>query len=229
MSKIISGASLSLALFVGIVLACSSNPALADQTITASRPTHVSFEVQPIGLLINLVPGSNALNGSVEIPLGQHLAAVGTASMMKINLPDSTIEKMRDDSDADQPIIKSSRSNMISGGARYYGNTSADSWYLGAQFGVGTNDMTWVRSDGDVEDKNAVYTSGFDAGYRWLWNSGFLIRVGGGVNAVNQRERTLTAVNTNLAGASFDDVEKKGQTQKTVINTALNFGMGWAF
>lgn len=217
------------AYIVAFSITAASTPALsADASVTASRPYHFSAEVMPLTLLINLVPGSRGFTGGAEVPLGEHLAAFGTASFVSLHLSDSLIKESTESGDANA-IIRDMRTVGGSAGARYYGRTTADSWYAGAQLGAGSNKITWDHGGESVVDKSEVMTTGIQAGYRWLWDSGFLMRVGAELGATNVRNREISAFTASASPTAIDDVEKAGQQRKTQLSTGFDFGVGWSF
>ncbi len=211
-------------------VALTSNMALGDATVTAGRPVHVSFETNPVTLLMNLVPGGRGFSGGVEVPFGEHVAAFGGVSIFGLQLSDEMLESSRKDAETvDDLLVSSMRMTGVNGGLRYYGNTQRDSWYAGGSLGTGKNRITYLKNDTDVTDENTFLTSGIDAGYRWLWDSGFLIRVGGGIVANTMRDRTISAIAGEPTPELRDEVASKGQTKKTAVSTSFNFGLGWAF
>ncbi len=221
-----------VALALALALACSSTPALsADATVTSGRGNRFNVEVKPLALIVNLVPGSHGFSGGLEVPFGEHVAAFGTASFLSFKLPDSAITESTDKDAPPKTTMKEITTGAAHGGLRYYGQVSSDSWYAGAGVGAGNSRIEWLHDGETLIDKTVLFTTGIEAGYRWLWNSGFLMRVGAQLSANNLRNRSISAVSTAVTPSSqaVDDVTKEGQQPKTQLSTGFDFGVGWAF
>jgi hypothetical protein len=220
--------SLVAALTLGFLFACSSTPALsADASVSPNRANHFSVEVKPLVFLANLAPGSRGVSGGLELPLGDHVAAFGTASYLTLKLPTDKL----DTSEAGKSTIQEVHSFGALGGLRYYSHVNGDSWYAGLGAGIGDGYVNWKRDADLVADKKSSYTGEVEAGYRWMWNSGFLMRVGGLLSVNSMQSRTVTAASTTASASadSIADVTKEGETKKNVLATGFDFGVGWAF
>lgn len=227
-----NGSLLAFALTVAAI--CTSSPALAadlvDLKVTSPQKQHFSLEIKPIALIANAIPGGRGFSGGLEIPFSEHLAAFGTVSMLRLQLPEEAVKTRAANDNEPDPTIKQTRNSAATAGLRYYGIIDSNSWYAGLAAGSGTNQVTWQQNGEALEDKSAFLSAGAEAGYRWLWRSGFLLRVGAQLSAHNLRDRNISAVSTNAPSAqTVAAISEQGQQRKTQLSTGFDFGLGWAF
>lgn len=220
-----------VAFALAIATLCSASPALAaDASVSAARPYHFAAEIKPLSLLFNAIPGSRAFSGGLEAPVTDHLALFGNVSYLNLHLPSSAVKESTTKEDG-KTVVKTAQSTTFQGGARYYGHVASDSWYAGGSFGTGTSNVQWKHDNESLEDKSTLFTSGIEGGYRWLWNSGFMVRVGAQLTASNLRERNISAAATKAEPSiqARQDVEKEGQQSENQIATGFDVGIGWVF
>jgi len=101
----------------------------------------------------------------------------------------------------------------VGGQARawFYGSSQE-----GAMAGV---EVLYLRVDGEFDDVTGVGAGAAIsalAGYRWVWNAGFLIDLNGGVSYLAARAEATDG----------EDTDTQSDSQ---IAPALNFNLGWAF
>ena len=78
-----------------------------------------------------------------------------------------------------------------------------------------------------LEQNTSTLTPGINAGYRWLWNSGVVVRVGGGA-ALNlvQKEEVTSERDDQYTRDGRDDLDSK---VKTPILANVDLGLGYMF
>lgn len=186
-------------------------------------------EVKPLPLIITLLPGSVGIGGEFEAKMSRNFTVFTDASYMRLRLTDKMLEDIQDDQDEPDSVARDMQVTSMAVGARYYADAFADSWYAGGKVGGGTAHVNWAYGDERYDDDSLFYLAGAEAGYRWLWDSGFLIRLGFGFNATMIPKREISQVAQTDASRGKDDVEDKAPTKKTTGAAAFDFGLGYTF
>jgi hypothetical protein len=215
---------LLLAFFYALVF--SSKVTAQTMEVQAFPKRSVSFEIKPISLLANLVPGSRGFSGEFEASLGRNIAVVAGLSHFRFKTPDSSIAEQRED-DNDKEIEKEVTSNEVSLGGRYYSNTSGHSWFTGFRLGGGTKNSLWDYESQDYNDTQMTYLSAFDTGFRWLWQSGMHLRLGGGLEFRRTIARNVNALSNSQGPDEVSQgIERNNRTDGIRFNPYFDFGVG---
>ncbi len=186
-------------------------------------------EIKPLPMIVTLLPGSVGFGGEFEAKMSRNFTVFADASYLHVKLSNKMLTDIQDDQDEPDSVPRDLTVTSMSAGGRYYADAFASSWYTGAKVGGGTAHVNWAYADERYDDDSLFYMAGVEAGYRWLWDSGFLIRLGFGMNATMIPHRELTQVAATDAGSGEKDIEDKAPTRKTQGSAAFDFGLGYTF
>lgn len=215
---------LLLAFFYALIF--SSKVSAQTLEVSAYPKRSVSFEVKPISLLANILPGSRGFAGEFEASLGRHISVVAGLSHSRFTLPETAIAEQRAD-DNNKEIEKGVTTNEVSLGGRYYSNTSGHSWFTGFRLGGGTRNSILDYDSQNYNDTQMTYLSAFDTGHRWLWQNGVHLRLGGGL----EFRRTIARNVKSLSSSQDPDeisqtIERNNRTDGIRFNPYFDFGVG---
>lgn len=210
---------------VSLTIALSSKVAFADDA-------GISAEVKPLPLIVNALPGSSAFAAEGEVGVGSNLAVFAGVTHLGVNISNKTIDEQREDKGTDEVLVKDFETNAATLGARYYTNPTGSSWYASLGAGAGRAKATWLYEDVAVSDEGTYFQSTLQAGYRWQWDGGFLIRLGGGVNYASKGD-----TNRKVKGGEDDaareraeeEIDDKLKKNYAAVTPTLDFGLGYRF
>lgn len=186
----------------------------------------IGFEIKPVALLVNLVPGARGFAGEFEASLGQHVSVVAGLHHFSLNLSDARVEEQKTDRSVAE-VEKDVSTSEVSLGGRYYSNIAGHSWFLGSKIGGGTKQSVWDHDSGEYTDSQMSYLIGADSGFRWLWKNSLHLRLGGGL----EFRRTISRTINRLADDSPPDdvtrnIEKNSPSNGIQFNPYFDFGLG---
>lgn len=195
----------------------------------AESQKRFAAEIKPLPMIVTLLPGSYGIGGEFEAKMSRNFTVFADASHLHMKLTDRMLSDVQDDQDEPESVPREMSVTSMAAGGRYYADAFASSWYTGAKLGGGTAHVNWAYDKERYDDDSLFYMAGVEAGYRWLWDSGFLIRLGFGVNATMVPRRDVTQVAATDAGEGRNDIEDKAPTKKTTGSAAFDFGLGYTF
>jgi len=186
----------------------------------------VSFELKPIALLANIIPNSRGFAGEFEASLGRNIAVVAGLSHYRITTPESFIREQKA-GDNNKEIERQVTTNEVSLGGRHYGNMNGHSWFTGLRLGGGTKNSLRDYDLQAYNDTQMTYLSALDTGFRWLWQSGMHLRLGGGLEFRRTIARNVTELSSSQAPDHVSqDIKKKNNTEGFRFNPYFDFGIG---
>jgi hypothetical protein len=218
---------LVLAIAAIYALVFTSKVSAAPVTIYDYPERTVSFEVKPLSLLVNLVPGGRGFSGEFEAALGRNIAVVAGLSHLHLALSNNNENNPDETAPKAEELEKELNVSEVSLGGRYYNNIAGHSWFAGARFGGGTRKSLWEQESKDYVDSQMTYLLGLDSGFRWLWKSGMHMRLGGGL----EFRRTIARDVSQLANDGEPDevaasIERDNPTNRIQFSPYFDFGLG---
>ena len=215
---------LLLAFFYALVF--SSKVSAQTMDVNAYPKRSVSFELKPISLLANIIPDSRGFAGEFEASLGRNISVVAGLSHFRFTTPESTVAEQRAEENSKE-FEKQVTTNEVSLGGRYYSNMAGHSWFTGFRLGGGTKNSLWDYNSQDYNDTQMTYLSAFDTGFRWLWQSGLHLRLGGGL----EFRRTIARKVNDLSSSQepnqvSQSIERNNRTDGIRFNPYFDFGIG---
>lgn len=220
LSRITQGALVALALapFGSQAFAQDASSTVRSAPLTG-RTT--SLEVKPLPLVANVLPGVGAVGIAGERFIDGHLAPFLQGNFATADMSQKLIGA-NDESATALP----DRVNLwsLAAGMRYYGQGVIDSWYAGGKLGYARTEGDWVYRDERVGRETAALLPGVEGGYRWIWDSGLLVRVGGDLAA-----NVIVGEETDAKDASDEAVDKVEAATTLPIATTFDLGVGYAF
>lgn len=234
--------NLALCLLIAGICACraklalgASRDMLKPETLDLYRDAETNMriagELKPFFALASVRPGTYGFGGEVEFLLHKHLSLFADLIYSRSRMSDSIVAEIRADEGKDEGVAREVRAINLDGGARYYGNAFADSWYLGGKLGIGKSKVDWVYGDEELTDDAVVYRSEVDVGYRWLWTSGFSVRLGMGMGATTPTKRKITRVGFQpgiATDAARKDIERQAPSTRAFTGS-FDVGLGYVF
>jgi hypothetical protein len=215
---------LLLAFFYALVF--SSKVSAQTMDVNGYPKRSVSFELKPIYLLANIIPGSRGFAGEFEASLGRNISVVSGLSHSRIATPDATVADQQIE-DNKKEIEKEVTTNEVSLGGRYYSNMRGHSWFTGFRLGGGTKNSLWDYDSQDYNDTQMTYLSAFDTGFRWLWQSGMHLRLGGGLEFRRIIARNVQSISTSQEPDEVSQsIERNNRTEGIRFNPYFDFGVG---
>lgn len=223
------------ALFALLALWTPALALAAEDQKEGSAPTAEKEAVAP-DQIVDLKPqfgfsenvsGEFGLAFGAEKKLGEKWYLTGELSawMLERSTDDVKDEQADQDDDDDDLIAKRRRASAALVGARRYAKPAEDTWYVGGKTGVMRTNSIYVVDDSEIQDKATGIPLLIEAGYRWIWESGLVIRVGGrgGKTALLQREIDTTR------GEESDRSERKVRKEDPEFSQSFDFAVGYAF
>ncbi len=210
---------------VGLTIALSSPIALAEGA-------GISAEVKPLPLIVNALPGSSAFAAEGEVAVGSNLGLFVGVSHLALGVSNKMIDEQREEKGTDEVLVKDFATDALTLGTRYYTNPTGSSWYGSLDAGFGKAKSTWLYEDVKVTDSGNYYLGGVQAGYRWQWDGGFLIRLGGGVNyssTVDADRKVSGGEDDGSRRKAEDEIDDKQKKNYAAVTPTLDFGLGWRF
>jgi len=193
--------------------------------------SNVAVEVKPVTTAISLVPGFSGFGGGVEVGVSDHWSAFAEVQYVNLRLTDDQINELQADDETADPLPSRAFSTMGSLGTRYYGKPSDDSWYAGLKLLSGVESARWNFAEERLEDSQTKSGFGVDVGYRWLWDSGLLLRLGAGFIGMTTQTREIVA--TDQPGSRYGEAKAAvldlAPSDSGAFRTTLDFGLGYVF
>ena len=215
---------LLLAFFYALVF--SSKVSAQTMEVNAYPKRSVSFELKPISLLANIIPGSRGFAGEFEASLGRNISVVAGLSHLRFTTPDAAVAEQRAE-DKNKEIEKEVTTNEVSLGGRYYSNMTGHSWFTGFRLGGGTKNSLWDYNSQDYNDTQMTYLTALDTGFRWLWQSGMHLRLGGGLEFRRTIARNVNGLSsTQEPDEVSQSIERNNRTDGIRFNPYFDFGIG---
>ena len=123
--------------------------------------------------------------------------------------------------------------NEATSGVRYYRDLEGDTWYAGAlaSYGVTVNEYTY--KDEELDEKSKAVTGGAECGYRWVWDSGVLLRLAGTAKnqfSISQSIDSDDDVTTSTAAVS-EGIKRLKDNRGSFksYGYGIDFGLGYVF
>lgn len=214
-----------LAILIGGAYAFGSRIALGEIT-------SISAEIKPLSLITNAVPGITGLGAEGEAIVHENLGVFVGLTHFHVRYSNHAVDEAREDKDKDEPIAKDILTNALTIGTRYYTNPTSNSWYAGGNGSIGTGHVKWVCMDTQVTDRAWYYQMGLQGGYRWQWDSGFLVRLGAGANwnVAGYRELKVNKSSSSISDdAAKDKVKDKREKDFAQVTSVFDLGLGYRF
>lgn len=193
--------------------------------------SNVTVEVKPVTTAISLIPGVTAFGGGLEADVSKQWAVFAEVQHMRLRLSDEQIEAQQNGDDTDAPMPARVFTTMGSFGLRYYGKPAADSWFASMKLLSGIESSRWHFAEEILADSQTKSGFGVDVGYRWLWDSGMLVRLGAGFTGLTTQKREIAALDQPEAryGEAKAAVLDLAPSDDGAFRTALDFGVGYVF
>jgi hypothetical protein len=193
-------------------------------TYSGPTPTlkRTTFEIKPIETLLSSVPGLASIGASLETYLGKGFAATVQGTYLDVNLSGAQRQIIEDETN--RPTVDNGYGYSAGAGLRFYEDVIGNSWY-----GGGAIDYREIHADWDYKDERlnsvqfAVIPS-LSAGYRWVWQNGFLIRLGVGAGLPS-----VPTQNISTAPAMTEGEDKLTELLDQKFVAQADFGIGLMF
>ena len=180
-----------------------------------------SVEVKPLPLALSVLPGLGAAGIGVEQSAAPNVAVFGEGYLSTV---DMTKRMLRDNDKSTTALPDRVNVYAVDVGARIYTVPQAHAWYAGGKVGYARNDGDWVYRDQTVSKRVDSVTPGVEGGYRWLFENGFLVRLGAGAGG-----NVIVAEKTDSSKATSEAVDKVDAITKPTFSGKLDLGLGYAF
>ena len=209
-----------LGLAVGSLVTVAANAAPITSEVRPAAPAwrNSSVEIKPLGIIASALPGVGLVGIGAEKFVDNNTAAFLDLSYMTADLNKSVAQKNADKYALPERV----NSYAVGLGARYYAVPATHTWYAGAKLGYDRSEGKWTYQKEEVRKEVASLTPGIEGGYRWLFNSGVLVRAGAGVGG-----NVVVAEQTGDASAQAVDAVNKAT--KPNVSGKIDLGLGYAF
>ena len=186
----------------------------------------ISLEMNPVFTGLSAIEDVEAWSVSGEFAMGEQLVVTASQSQAAMELASS------DAAMSSEASLSHADLKLTGFGLRLYSNRQDDSFYFGIH---GTQAVMHARvwSWGESQALQAAYFApGSDAGYRWVWESGFMTRVGLIFQSITNPQVSFanTMVASDLSTREVDRLlqEHPGwSTGKAPLVPALDVTIGW--
>ena len=214
---------------LALVLAFAAAFALTSNMALAAEVSAYNVEVKPLPAVISVLPGAFGLGAEGEIYADEHWSAFVDAYYVQLSLDEHRVKDALDRQSKNKGVPQALRSLNFGGGARYYQSTQQDSWFGGGKLAIGSSRARWVYQDQALKDDDVAVTTGLEAGYRWLWDSGFDVRLGGGLGVTAMTRRSIRADGTETVAYNDAKRDLEDKERKVHLTPSLDVGLGWSF
>jgi len=184
-----------------------------------SMPAHAisngkvaNVTIDPIPLLIGLAGAGVSFSVSERVAIGAFGSVLLSDSAISSVIDGATTSNLNYSIDASTFGVEA----MFGLNGPVYGDT----WYLRPT--VSKVSVSIVENSQGFTGTGEATVAQLMVGYQWLWNSGFNIRLGGGLSTSLDENYEVRDPN-NLNSVSESDLENLG------TSAALEFKLGWAF
>lgn len=190
------------------------------------KPSEVSVELKPYPIALSNVPGLNSVGLGTELSSRGSVSTFVDAYVLDSNLPNGMIGATQKD---DEPAIKGIRGYSADIGVRYNeAPEEAGSWYAGGKIGYSQAGGQWSYRDEKINHDIRCVTPGLEGGYRWIWDSNVLLRLGVGMDSNVTQKNSTSPVGEATAVTAEAENKVKDYASASVIPRA-DVGIGYAF
>lgn len=217
--------SLAGLLLAGVAYGQDVQSKLNEQTPSLKRN---SLELRPMDVLISAIPGIASAGLSFESYLTHGWTIVADGSYYDVNL--SGRQRSIAEDQTDEPVVDTGYGYQAGAGVRVYEDPIGDSGYLGALLYYRELHAKWEFNDERLTSTQFAAIPTVAAGYRWVWNSGFLLRAGisAGLPSVPSQAVHSEPAAVNSRTTPTTDGEKKLSDmldQQTIVTGDLGIGV----
>ena len=190
------------------------------------KPGQVSVELKPFPTVLSAVPGVRSVGFGIELSAGGNVSTFGNAYAINANLP----SQLRGEGDENtNPVVQKFDGYAADVGVRYNATpVETGSWYAGGKVGYSMAMGQWGYRQEKVNQTIRMMTPGLEGGYRWIWNSGVLLRLGGGLDANVLQQNSTSPVGQATATTADAEDKVKGYA-KIAVAPRGDVGVGYAF
>jgi len=231
MNKILALFSLSSAFMIGSQVLVAQDS--IESSKTAPQARRYSVDIQPLPILVDIGLATGAYGGLAsfggEVQVADQIGAYATVGGARIRLSEDQVSKAYDQTTS--PVPRKITTAGIAVGGRYY-TTSAmtDSWFASGALGATRSMAQWDDTKERVNEDTWVVAPNVEAGYRWLWTNGFLVRLGAGASVPLYATRDYsTAAALRLPAATDIENKVRKQEDRFAVLPALDLALGYAF
>ncbi len=214
----------STTIFTAFLLTSTAN---ANEMIKTSernpRLKPITVEVKLLDSLASAVPGLASGGLSLEYYLGQNFALQLAGSYADVDLPMRYVNKVTEETNS--PMIQGGNGYSAGLGLRYYDAPIGDSLYGGLIIDYSEANNNWKFNSETYDSDVKALTTSLSAGYRWVWENGFLLRFGAGAGVPTVLDGEVTRTST---GPASDEGKRKIDDlidSKVVAKIDLGIGM----
>lgn len=204
------------------------NTAAVAATVRAEKNPELkrfSFEARPVESLLSSTPGLASGGASAEVYLGFNWALAVGGSYADVDLPQKYVATVNDETD--QPVVNRGYGYTVGSTLRYYDDPIGDSFYGGGSLDYSESHVGWELDDDTFASTQYALTPSLVAGYRWVWQNGFLARLGAGVGLPSVQSQDVVAETSGPQSA--EGLDKINDMLDTKVAAKLDLGLGVMF
>ncbi|SMF64994.1 hypothetical protein [Pseudobacteriovorax antillogorgiicola] len=216
-------AVVSSLLFAGTGFGAQSNEMINTEEMP--KLLYNSIEISPIAAGLSAEGGVQIISASWEQYIGDKWAGYLRAGYGDVEMDNDFIQEAQEETDG--AVLESGYGSSFELGTRYYEDPIGDSWFGSAGVSYSESKSKWVYEESEVQNELYAVTPNIGAGYRWAWNSGFLVRasVGAGFPYVSSE-----SVSATISGAKVEEaIEDVEDYNDQDVIPKLDVGIGYTF
>lgn len=167
---------------------------LSENALAKSTGYAMALEMDPFMTAFSLIPGLSSFSGGAELAVCESLSWRLGYGRLGASFDDDQLKDQAKAQDASEPtFVHDFIIQTLSPSLRYYTHGARDSFYggLGGAFSWGQADITYEDRDYSIESRHMA--ARLDLGYRWLWESGVMVRLGGALSLPVSRSSEIKA------------------------------------
>ncbi|MCX6124742.1 MAG: hypothetical protein NTV34_08335 [Proteobacteria bacterium] len=193
---------------------------------SAYRSANFGAELKPLPTILSSVPGVASGGLGLELSMGGHVSTFANAYVIDSNLP-AYMRKERDENE--MPVLKKMQGYAADIGSRFYSDLDGlDSWYGGAKMGYSYGKGQWTYRKEEIDSTVRTLNPGLEGGYRWIWPSNLMLRLGAGADANAIQENEATAGGQPTAATKEASETIKDYLTVSVV-PRVDLGVGYRF
>ncbi len=186
----------------------------------------MGVEIDPVVTGLSVMDGVRAFGLGAELALGEHVVVAGVHRRITSEWDDAR------EVSTETTQVRRGSGVSTTAGLRIYSNRRDDSFYFGVSATRADLAVDAWLGGAESEIQASYFAPGSDAGYRWVWESGFVARAGLALHS-------LTNVNVSVRNgnqqSSWSDADIDAliqeipgwETSRAPFVPSIDLGIGW--
>jgi hypothetical protein len=203
--------------------------AIQVQPVPDQTQYRYTLETDPLFFAGFLAPkGGYGISLGLERMASENIAVFARAGTIKAGIVSAeTNNELDQDGKTSLVRLEEFGTDFAQVGGRYYFSGRGHSWYAGPSLAAQRFFGTYTYEQQSVVDEVRSLSIGANGGYRWNWQSGLSLRLGGSLGGVVAHDQSTNAKSSNEKSAEAEDKVRRSSNSKTT--GSLDVSLGYRF